>query len=220
MLKISTEKWIACVIKRSGSCFEWNWDNCRTAFRRSYCFGFISIAFTVKSKKLNSKITKHEETISLAEAKHLPFGRLFSEAVKEGSISDVEFDLILREIEQYYLLKNQPIKFPPSPIPHYAFSSWAEKTLTKTIHCHRENKFVLQKYGAVRKFYRPAWKKAIEVDVEAIKNQIRDDYRKKKIRITRKHNVMRFIWDFSWMHRTELICISHDICKLYRLKIS
>ena len=176
MLKISTEKWIACVIKRSGSCFNWNWDNYRTAFRRSYCFGFISLAFTVKNKKLNSKITKHEETISIAEAKHLPFGWLFSKAVKDGSISDVEFDLILREIGQYYLLKNQPIKFPHSPILHYAFSSWAEKTLTKTIRCHWENRFV---YGAVRKFYRPAWKKAIEVDVEAIKNQIRDDYGKK-----------------------------------------
>ena len=118
MLKISTEKWIACVIKRSGSCFDWNWDNYRTAFRRSYCFGFISLALTVKSKKLNSKITKHEETISIAEAKHLPFGRLFSKAAKDGSISDVEFDLILREIGQYYLLKNQPIKFPHSPILH------------------------------------------------------------------------------------------------------
>ena len=27
---------------------------------------------------------------------------------------------------------------------HYAFSSWIEKTTTKTIHCHWENRFVLQ----------------------------------------------------------------------------
>ena len=26
-------------------------------------------------------------------------------------------------------------KFPHSPILHYAFSSWIEKTMTKTIHC-------------------------------------------------------------------------------------
>ena len=48
-----------------------------------------------------------------------------------------------------------------SPILHYisgaqwapdAFSSWMEKTVTKTIHCHWENRFVLQKYGAVWKF--------------------------------------------------------------------
>ena len=33
-------------------------------------------------------------------------------------------------------------KFPHSPILHYVFSSWIEKTMTKTIHCHWENRFV------------------------------------------------------------------------------
>ena len=46
------------------------------------------------------------------------------------------------------------VEFPHSHILlHYAFSSWIEKTTTKTIHCHWENRFVLQQYGAVRKFY-------------------------------------------------------------------
>ena len=45
------------------------------------------------------------------------------------------------------------VKFPHSPILHYAFSSWIEKTTTKTIHCHWENRFVLQYYGAVWKLY-------------------------------------------------------------------
>ena len=36
------------------------------------------------------------------------------------------------------------VKFPHSPILNYAFSSWIEKTMTKTIHCHWENRFVLQ----------------------------------------------------------------------------
>ena len=31
------------------------------------------------------------------------------------------------------------VKFPHSSILHYAFSSWIEKTRTKTIHCHWEN---------------------------------------------------------------------------------
>ena len=35
------------------------------------------------------------------------------------------------------------VKFQHSPILYYAFSSWIEKTMTKTIHCHRENRFVL-----------------------------------------------------------------------------
>ena len=37
-----------------------------------------------------------------------------------------------------------PVKFPHSPILHYAFSSWIEKTMTKTIDCHWEKRFVLQ----------------------------------------------------------------------------
>ena len=68
-------------------------------------FGSISIALIVKSKKLNSKITKHKETILNAKAKHLSVFRLFSKGMKDGSISDVEFDLNLHEIEQYYSLK-------------------------------------------------------------------------------------------------------------------
>ena len=32
------------------------------------------------------------------------------------------------------------VKFPHSPILHYAFSSWIEKTTTKTIHCPWENR--------------------------------------------------------------------------------
>ena len=36
------------------------------------------------------------------------------------------------------------VKFLHSPILHSAFSSWIEKTMTKTIHCHWENRFVLQ----------------------------------------------------------------------------
>ena len=35
-------------------------------------------------------------------------------------------------------------KFPLNPILHYAFSSWIEKTVTKTINGHWENRFVLQ----------------------------------------------------------------------------
>ena len=48
------------------------------------------------------------------------------------------------------------VKFRHSPILHYAFSSWIEKAMTKTIHCHWENRFVLQWHGAVRKFYHDA----------------------------------------------------------------
>ena len=69
--------------------------------------GLFSTAVGVSSIKLNKKVTKHEKTISLAESKHLSVSRLVSKALNDGSISDVEFNLILREIENYYSLKGQ-----------------------------------------------------------------------------------------------------------------
>ena len=39
--------------------------------------------------------------------------------------------------------KKLRVKFPHSPILNYAFSSWLEKTMKKTIHFHWENRFVL-----------------------------------------------------------------------------
>ena len=69
--------------------------------------GIVSTAVGVGNIKLNKKVTKHEKTISLAESKHLSVSRLVSKALNDGSISDVEFNLILREIEHYYSLKGQ-----------------------------------------------------------------------------------------------------------------
>ena len=71
--------------------------------------GFMSTAFSAGSKTLNKKITKHEKTISIAEAKHLSVSGLFSKAIENNYISDIEFNLILHEIEQYKSLKRQLI---------------------------------------------------------------------------------------------------------------
>ena len=69
--------------------------------------GITTTAASVGSGRLNTKVTKHKKTISLAESKHLSVSRLVSKALTDGSISDVEFNLILREIENYYSLKGQ-----------------------------------------------------------------------------------------------------------------
>ena len=69
--------------------------------------GIASTAAGVSSGRLNKKVTKHEKTISLAESKHLSVSRLVSKALTDGEVSDVEFNLILREIENYYSLKGQ-----------------------------------------------------------------------------------------------------------------
>ena len=69
--------------------------------------GLFSTTAGVSSERLNSKVTKHEKTVSLAESQHLSVSRLVSKALTDGSITDVEFNLILREIDNYYSLKGQ-----------------------------------------------------------------------------------------------------------------
>ena len=55
--------------------------------------GTASTAASTSSGRLNTKVIKHEKTISLAESKHLSVSRLVSRALTDGSISDVEFNL-------------------------------------------------------------------------------------------------------------------------------
>ena len=69
--------------------------------------GLFSTTAGASSGRLNKKVTKHEKTVSLAESKHLSVRRLVSRVLTDGSISDVEFNLILREIDNYYSLKGQ-----------------------------------------------------------------------------------------------------------------
>ena len=73
----------------------------------SALMGITSTATGVSSERLNNKLTKHEKTVSLAESKHISISRLVSKEMTDGSISDVEFNLILREIENYYSLKGK-----------------------------------------------------------------------------------------------------------------
>ena len=69
--------------------------------------GTFSTAASVGSGRLNKKVTKHEKTISLAESQHVFVSKLVSKAMIDGVVSDAEFHLILREIENYYSLKGQ-----------------------------------------------------------------------------------------------------------------
>ena len=69
--------------------------------------GLTSTAASVGSGRLNKKVTKHEKTISLAESQHLSVSKLVSKAMIDGEVTDLEFNLILREIENYNSLKCQ-----------------------------------------------------------------------------------------------------------------
>ena len=67
----------------------------------------VSSASMAVSQNFENKVRKHEKTISLAESSHLSVSRLISKALKDGFISDGEFDSILREIEKYFSMKER-----------------------------------------------------------------------------------------------------------------
>ena len=67
----------------------------------------VSSASMAGSQNFENKVRKHEKTISLAESSLLSMSRLISKALKDGFISDGEFDSILREIEKYFSMKER-----------------------------------------------------------------------------------------------------------------
>ena len=69
--------------------------------------GTFSTAASFGGGRLDKKVLKHEKTVSLADSHHLSVSKLVSKAMIDGSISEAEFNLILREIENYNSLKSQ-----------------------------------------------------------------------------------------------------------------
>ena len=68
-------------------------------------FGLLSAGFTVVSKRLKRKVTKHEKIYTLALAKPNSVAELASKALADKKISDSEFTIILREVQKYHDLK-------------------------------------------------------------------------------------------------------------------
>ena len=68
-------------------------------------FGLLSAGFTVMSKTLERKVTKHEKIYTLALAKQNSVAELVSKALADKRISDSEFTIILREVQKYHKLK-------------------------------------------------------------------------------------------------------------------
>ena len=68
-------------------------------------FALASSGLIIASKKLDSKIKKHQEIVTLAIAKRDTVDRLLSKALADNQISDSEFQLIMKEISQYNVLK-------------------------------------------------------------------------------------------------------------------
>ena len=68
-------------------------------------FAIASSGLIAASKKLDSKIKKHQAIVTLAIAKRDTVWRLHSKALADNAISDREFQLIMSEFEQYNVLK-------------------------------------------------------------------------------------------------------------------
>ena len=68
-------------------------------------FALASSGLIIAGKKLDSKIKKHQEIVTLAIAKRDTVYRLHSKALTDNKISDTEFQLIMAEFQQYNVLK-------------------------------------------------------------------------------------------------------------------
>ena len=64
-------------------------------------FALLSSGLIVASKKLDSKIKKHQEIVTLAIAKRDTVDRLISKTLADNQITDSEFQLIMTEFSQY-----------------------------------------------------------------------------------------------------------------------
>ena len=68
-------------------------------------FALASSGMIIASKRLDSKIKRHQEIVTLAIAKRDTVYRLHSKALSDNKISDNEFQLIMNEFQQYNVLK-------------------------------------------------------------------------------------------------------------------
>ena len=68
-------------------------------------FALLSSGLIVASKKLDSKIKKHQEIVTLTIAKRDTVDRLISKTLADNQITDSEFQLIMTEFSQYNVLK-------------------------------------------------------------------------------------------------------------------
>ena len=71
------------------------------------CLAIASCGLIITGKKLQAKIIKHQEVVALAIAKRDTVDRLVSKAINDNCMSDVEFQIIVSELEQYNTLKEK-----------------------------------------------------------------------------------------------------------------
>ena len=70
-------------------------------------FGIASIGCGLALKKLSNKVSKHEQTVTLAKSKSNTISSLVSKALTDNSISDGEFEMVMVEKEKFNDLKRE-----------------------------------------------------------------------------------------------------------------
>jgi len=68
-------------------------------------FALVSSGLIIASKRLDSKIKKHQEIVTLAIAKRDTVDRLLSKTLADNHITDGEFQLSMTEFSRYNVLK-------------------------------------------------------------------------------------------------------------------
>ena len=68
-------------------------------------FGILSVIAGATAKKVSRKVTKHEKTVSLCEAKINSIKDRISKALTDDKISEEEFSIILAEMNKFDELK-------------------------------------------------------------------------------------------------------------------
>ena len=63
--------------------------------------GAVSTGLVAADKKIENKVNKHARTSLLASVEHTAINALVSKALDNNSISDAEFKIITREVEEY-----------------------------------------------------------------------------------------------------------------------
>lgn len=70
-------------------------------------FGLSGVLLGVGSKRIYNKLEKHERLWTLAVSKLNSINDLISKALIDNNISDIEFNIIIKEYEKYLEMKNQ-----------------------------------------------------------------------------------------------------------------
>ena len=119
-------------------------------------FALVSSGLIIASKKLDSKIKKHQEIVTLAIAKRDTVDRLLSKTLADNRITDDEFQLIMDEFSQYNVLKEavrakltrQPSRPDVEKIRKDIRSEVEEEFRKKSERHHRRFKLTFEKFGS------------------------------------------------------------------------